>query len=411
MNAASSTLEQPAPATTAHGRSGRTVPSARGPWRARIGWAVVVVVVVLLTWLITAGQVSNTQSLDPANPGPKGAQAVAEVLRDEGVDVTVVRSQEAFLDEPVDAGTSVVVTRTPELSGTTARTAIDHAGAADRVVLLKPDNTVLHGMDLPVDATKETTSTTMTAGCDTPEARPSDQISRGAMRYEPRHDTAATVCFPPSESFSSGGSRSGYLLDLPRQGQRPPIVLLGSGAVLQNGSVTEDDNAGVALRALGHSPRLVWYVADSADIAAGDGSKPLPVLPGWAGPSLVLVAAAVLALMVWRGRRLGPLVTEPLPVVVRAVETTESRGRLYRKASDRGRALAVLRAASRRRLTAYLGLAPRAPAPEVAQALARATGRDPGEVLALLEGAAPASDEDLLQTADQLASLEEEVRR
>lgn len=413
MSSTGSTLESRAVAAPReHGPgSGTSSTTARGPWRRRLAWAVVVVVVVVVTWLITAQQASNSQALDPANPGPKGAQAVAEVLRHQGVDVTVVRSQRDYLDERIDSGTSVVVTRTNELSGTTAHTALEHARSADRVVLLRADDNVVHGMSLPVDAVRDTTYTTMTAGCDVAEVPQEGQISRGEVRYEPRSGAKATVCFPPSTTFSAGGSHSGYLVDLPSTADRPNVLLLGSGEVLQNDAVTDDDNAAVGLRSLGHSPRLVWYVADSTDIATGDASKPLPILPTWATPVLVLLATAVLALMVWRGRRLGRLVTEPLPVVVRAIETTESRGRLYRRAGDRGRALAVLRADTQRRLTTYLGLGPSTPVHEVAHAVADATGRPVDAVLAVLDGGPPTSDDALLQTADQLASLEEEVRQ
>ena len=47
--------------------------------------------------------------------------------------------------------------------------------------------------------------------------------------------------------------------------------------------------------------------------------------------ALVQVGLAVLLLALWRARRLGPVVAEPLPVVVRAAETVEGRARLYRR--------------------------------------------------------------------------------
>ena len=60
--------------------------------------------------------------------------------------------------------------------------------------------------------------------------------------------------------------------------------------------------------------------------------------------------------MLWRGRRLGRLVPEPLPVVVRAVETTEGRARMYRRSRAHGRAAATLRAATLARLRDRTGL-------------------------------------------------------
>ena len=128
-------------------------------------------------------------------------------------------------------------------------------------------------------------------------------------------------------------------------------------------------------------------------------------------PSLWLLGSAVLALCLWRGRRLGRLVAEPLPVVVRAVETTESRGRLYRKARDRSRAVAVLQAATARRLTSYLGLATGTDVAAVAAAAASVSGRRYDDVLRLLGPATVPDDASMLELATTLAALEKEVRR
>ena len=48
--------------------------------------------------------------LDPQNPDPDGAQAVARVLADEGVEVTIVRTADALHDADVGPGTTVLVT-------------------------------------------------------------------------------------------------------------------------------------------------------------------------------------------------------------------------------------------------------------------------------------------------------------
>ena len=160
--------------------------------------------------------------------------------------------------------------------------------------------------------------------------------------------TGATTCFRDAAG--------GHWVHLPATGGRPPVTVVGAQHFLTNGVVTVADNAAVALRLLGQSDHLVWYVPTVRDVAVDDTTLPAPLAPAWVQPALWLLGSAVLALCLWRGRRLGRLVVEPLPVVVRAVETTESRGRLYRRARDRGRAVAVLQAATTRRLTSYLGL-------------------------------------------------------
>ena len=63
-------------------------------------------------------------------------------------------------------------------------------------------------------------------------------------------------------------------------------------------------------------------------------------------PGAAFIWLAVLGglLVLWRARRLGPVVTEPLPVVVRSAEVVEGHGRLYSRAGARDRAAAALRA-------------------------------------------------------------------
>ena len=80
------------------------------------------------------------------------------------------------------------------------------------------------------------------------------------------------------------------------------------------------------------------------DLAGGDGVSPRSLLPRWLRPALwllVLVAAS----RWWCGVRAGsaPLAVEPLPVEVKAVETTRNLGRLYRRAGDRAHAAEALR--------------------------------------------------------------------
>jgi hypothetical protein len=119
----------------------------------------------------------------------------------------------------------------------------------------------------------------------------------------------------------------------------------------------------------------------------------------------------LLVVMLWRGRRLGRLASEPLPVVVRSVETTLGRAALYRRARARGRAAQVLRAASGRRIAVACGLPRTAPPSLVASLAAQRTGRPVEDVDAALTGSAPATDLELVTLARALDSLESALRR
>ncbi len=164
------------------------------------------------------------------------------------------------------------------------------------------------------------------------------------------------------------------------------------------------------LRLLGASPRLVWYHPGAEDATANPSTDDSSVWPEWVGPGLLLAGLAFVVFAVARGRRLGRLVPEPLPVVVRAAETTESRAELYRASGDRVRAARVLRQATGARLAVRLGLPARTPADELVPAVAAAAGMPATEVDALLRSPAPLDEAGLVALAQQLAHLEEKVR-
>jgi hypothetical protein len=365
--------------------------------------ALLVVASALTVTVLTGDSQHNTGDLDPANPGFTGAQGLAHVLSDHGIMVIVVRSQRELLDQSVDSATTVAITGTSKLSGRTAQVALAHAAPAASLVLLDPDNEVTTGMRLPVSSHR-TDLTDVTAGCQGTAVGADFRLAQADLAYVPAADgSAATTCF--TDKVDGGGA----MLTLPATGGRPPVTLLGDESLITNGAILESDNAGIALRLLGGTDRLIWYVPSMDDITATDSSS-RSITPAWFQSGLVLGTSAVVLLCLWRGRRLGRLVSEPLPVIVRAVETTESRGRMYRRSRDRTRALAVLQQATLKRLASSLGLSATSPVSSVAAASAAVSRREYLDVLRLLESPAAHDDSSLLQLANTLLTLEKEVR-
>jgi hypothetical protein len=111
-------------------------------------------------------------------------------------------------------------------------------------------------------------------------------------------------------------------------------------------------------------------------------------------------------LVLWQARRFGPVITEPLPVVVRSAEVVEGHGRLYQRAHARDRAASALRAAATSRLVTRFGLQRAAGLPEVAAAAAPVSGRSPDDIARLLGGPPPADDAALMRLAHALDELE-----
>jgi hypothetical protein len=137
-----------------------------------------------------------------------------------------------------------------------------------------------------------------------------------------------------------------------------------------------------------------------------DGVLPAPT---WVTLAIILAALVLVASGVWKGRRFGPLVVEPMPVTVRASETQEGRARLYQRASARTHALDALRIGAITRLAALCGLPRRSSLDEVIGAIATRTGRSAVSVRGLLLDDTPTSDLQLVQLSDELLELEDDV--
>jgi hypothetical protein len=187
------------------------------------------------------------------------------------------------------------------------------------------------------------------------------------------------------------------------------VVVLGQADVLTNAHLDADANAAVALRLLGTEPSLTWIVPDPLQAGSEQGPSLGSLLPGWVRWVVLQACLALLLALLWRARRLGPVVREPLPVAVRGAETLLGRARLYRRARAVDRAAATLRTAVLRRLAVRLAVPPAAGPDAVAVRVAAATGRDPVRVRQVLLGPAPADERALVALADDLDALDREV--
>jgi hypothetical protein len=190
------------------------------------------------------------------------------------------------------------------------------------------------------------------------------------------------------------------------------VTVVSSGDFMTNSGLLEAGNAALAMNLAGSHPRLIWYAPQHSEGGGTEsGGSPglfdlMPAQVKWILLQLILAVAAV---ALWQGRRIGPLVAERLPVVVRASETVEGRGRLYRSQRARDRAADALRTAALQRMTPRLGLGQDAEPPAVVAAVAERCGASAPAVAHTLFGPPPASDPHLLNLAHELDNIERQV--
>lgn len=366
-------------------------------WRRRTATLVLVAAIAVAVLAVVAlgvGGFRTATPLDPDNPDPAGAQALARVLADRGVDVTVARGADALASAGAGPGTTVLVTSTDQLGDSTTRRLLTDTRGAD-LVLAGPGPGTTDALGVSGLPFTVSPAGPRGAGCADPRFAGLSLEVDHAYEYP-----APAGCFR---------GRHGALVAQPRDG----LTLLGASDALRNDQVLRADNAAAMLRLLGGGDRLVWYVPSIDDLVADDGVSLTTLLPRWIRPGLWLAALALVALVAWRARRLGPLATEPLPVVVKAIETTHSRGRLYRRSGDRAHAAAALRSAARTRARERLRLGPGTDDRALVRDVAGHLGRPVESVAALIgpDAPAPTTDHELIALANDLAALDREVRR
>jgi hypothetical protein len=344
-----------------------------------------------------------TGPLDPDDTGPAGAHALVALLHSRGQTVIRAGSAAAAPDQARPRGTTLVVTSPQRLSGGDL-TGLSRLRAS--LLLVAPGRAALTALAPEVTLARPALVRDLPPRCGLPGAVAAGDAELGGLLLR---STApgAWHCYP------EGAATPSLLASLVQYHSRGRLItVLGTGAPLANSGLGSHGNAALALNLLAASPRIVWLVPGSlpAPGTASSGHRPLAsLIPGQVYAVAIQLGVVVVLLALWRMRRLGPLVTEPLPVVVRACETVEGHGRLYRSRRARDRAAAALRDAALGRIATRLGLPRDVPADAVCQELASRTGRDPGDVRALLFGEVPGDDAALVRLADGLDALEGQV--
>jgi len=377
---------------------------AAGRWRR---WRPVLVVLgVLLVGALLAilpAPRTSTTPLAPDNPSGNGARALAQVLGRHGVTVTYVRSLRDA-ERAAAGGTLLVVddyALTPQDAQRLAQVDADLVLVAATQYLdqLAPGVGLAYGGG--------SAATARQAACTDADAVAAGTVTAaGALTAQ---SPGVVTCFPAPGAGAQGGGA--YAVTTNAAGRR--VAVLADATPLTNGALATDGNAALAIRMLGRHDHLTWFLpAIGAGADGGGGGQSLgSLVPPWLTVLGLQALVVALVLALWRGRRLGPVVAERLPVVVPAAETTRGRGRLYRRGRSHGHAAAALRAGAATRMAGRLGLPRSADAHATIEAVARASGTAPDDVARLLYGPPPHDDRELATLADELDILESEVNR
>jgi Domain of unknown function (DUF4350) len=373
-----------------------TAPStAAAPQRSRTWrWVLLALTAIVAISGITSYLTTERPGgrMDAESTSPDGAHALVALLRNRGVDV-VVANNVAEVERAARPDSLLLVAESYYLADDKLIARIAHV-PGDRLLVQ------------PVSATREALaphirlSHSATIGgnpdCDLPEATRSGDVQFNVSdTYEAADNNSVTRCYDGAVVRYQTAGRT--------------VTVVGSSDFMTNGGLLKQGNAALAMNLAGSQSRLVWYAPQSVEgekTSSSDISDLIPSAVGWVVVQLIVV---VLLAALWRGRRLGPLVAEKLPVVIRASETVEGRGRLYRSRRASDRAADALRTAALQRMLPRLGLAVNAAPPAVVAAIAERCDKRPEALQYLLFGPPPSSDDDLVYLAHELDDIERQV--
>ncbi|MFF3865650.1 DUF4350 domain-containing protein [Micromonospora sp. NPDC001898] len=418
-----------------------------------LGLAGLLITITVVTHAVDQPDPTEPGFLSPVATDADGGSRLADALRDRGV--VVQRETDPLLAVLATAGRATLFVPAPGLLHPDTLGALRDLPGRTRLVLVDPPRQVLEAAGVPLVpagrrwATRAVGPDAGGRPCTLPEAARAGVAAAERQRY----------AVPPGRSGAAVDRC--YAGGLARVPSSVETVVIGASDPFRNDRIDERGNRELATGLLGTTGRVVWLDLDGPappppgpggtggpswpadregsgrgtgtdgppgggdggpgtsggnrgdEGSAADGQPPPSPLwaafPAWFWALLTQLALAALLLVLWRARRLGPPVAEPLPVAVRSAETVLGRARLYQRARARGPAADTLRSAALARLLPRLNLPADPPPDAVAAAVAARAGGTAAQAHDLLYGAEPTTDRELLDLARSLDLLSRTV--
>jgi hypothetical protein len=352
---------------------------------------VVIIAIATLTTYLTAPRLGGP--MDPASTSRDGTHALVTLLREHGVDV-VEAPDIAAAERAARPDTLIVVLQTLHLlDNDVLRRLGDLPG--DRL-LVAPTSSTREALAPHIGVAGSVPFGGSEPGCDLREANRAGKVRLDMSdEYESIDDFPITSCY------------DGALVRYTDEGRT--VTVVGAGEFMTNEGLLTAGNAALAMNLAGTNPRVIWYAPQQRQGESDAGAEISDLIPPAVRWIVIQLCLAIALVAVWQGRRLGPLVAERMPVVVRASETVEGRGRLYRSRRARDRAATALRTAALQRMLPRLGLSNNAEPPTIVSAVAQRSGAHAQTLAHTLFGPPPVSDDDLVNLARELDNIERQV--
>jgi hypothetical protein len=365
--------------------------AAQQSWTRRAGpWILLLVGLLIVALIAGAPRQPEGEAFDPASTSGNGTKALVELLGEFGarVDVTGVTPAE-------DAEVALLFTDVLDETGTAA--AQDWVLRGGTLIVADP----FSGFAPEVAGTTGSFGVAPTIDremCDIAALQDLAVVDPGgAVRYDV--PVSADSCFGDDQVAFAVRTTTG----------EGAVVALGGGDLFTNERLADADNAAVAARLL--APERGVRVA-LLQPGAGEGSSDrslTDVVGIGVRLGFVQLVLGFLAYAWYRARRLGQPVVEAQPVDIAGSELVLAVGQLLQQAKSPQRAADLLRSDVRRRVAERLGLPAGMPPDDMVDVVAARTGIEPERVRAGLGDGPVLDDAALLDLAQDVDALRQEI--
>lgn len=368
--------------------------------RERLRRSLPVLAVVALMVVLAIATVAPREGglpLDPRSTRPEGTAALLAVLRELGVGVDVASTDSLTGSGGIGGPSDVVlVLADPDAEAWTA--ALDDAlSAGARVVVTDP------GSELAPEAVQSFLPPAVAPDCDVTAFADIQRVTAGGAAYEV--PATAVGCFPHDDDLA--------WLVLDEVDGGGILVATGGAGFLTNAAIDEADNALLAAALLTPRPGgTVTVVGPEIALLLAEGRETLiDLVPDRVRLALLQLLVALVVVVAWRWRRLGPPVEEPLPVELPASALVTATGELLDQAGAYDRAARTLSQALRTDLVRRTGLSAQADDARIARAAAPILGRPVDHLLQALDPGGTTGPDALVAHARRVARLRAAVSR
>jgi hypothetical protein len=422
MTASPSVAAPPAPAA----------PTARPRFvRSRLliplGVSLLVIVFTIVSAIIEAPHQGSDDFLSPRSEGGHGAATLAGSLSDAGVTVDQYTDPTAAFQAAATGDATVFVPAPQYLNSDEWYLLSGLRETEARVVLVLPPPTYLTTAGLYEKTERIATKTVAPGDCGLAEAEEAGAAAVLRQPYDAREDSGSDYASPREWQWCYDGGLAW------NQAQGYQEIVIGSPEPFTDEHIGDAGNMKLATGLLAAHSTVVWLdqhsltprpqpsIPDrptSSDRPTQEPSRdpiqypgardPSPVytaLPAWIWAGLVGLLLAGIGVVLWKGRRLGPPVVEPLPVTVPSAETVHGRARLYRRAGAYPETLRALRAGALHRIRPTLRISSQADDTEIVTAVTARIGWTSQQVTEILFSAQPSTEAQLLGITAALDDL------